>query len=149
MRVDTLSYTHTMTSDLSAVFKAVMAEQLSYFQRQDASVLSLEEGTSITCHLLTKTQKIGVENTMTILKLEENRCIQMKTTSATGDIIQTYDFKEKGGNTLVTYSEKNMFEQSRNQFGFMLVGLLYKFFYNRGIKQRMTYLDSLADTRFN
>ena len=144
MRVDTLSYTHTMKSELGAVYQAVLSEQLSYFKRQDPSISALAEGTSITCDLVTKTQKIGVQNTMTVVKMEENQCFQMETASATGVIMQSYDFREKDGKVQVTYSEKNIFEQSRNQFGFMLVGLLYKYFYNRGIRQRLDYLDGVA-----
>ena len=120
MRVDTLSYTHTMKSELGAVYQAVLSEQLSYFKRQDPSISALAEGTSITCDLVTKTQ------------------------SSTGVIMQSYDFREKDGKVQVTYSEKNIFEQSRNQFGFMLVGLLYKYFYNRGIRRRLDYLDGVA-----
>ncbi|WP_086349206.1 DUF3284 domain-containing protein [Candidatus Enterococcus clewellii] len=145
MRVDTLSYSFFMKPNIAAVYQAVLNEQLSYFKRQNSAVSCLKEGTTVHCQLRTKTQKIGVSSTMTVTKIETNHYFQMQTSSSTGGITQTYQFDEKDGRVLVTYSERNTFEKTRHQYGFMVVGFFYKYFFNRGVRQRMKYLENLAE----
>ncbi len=78
---------------------------------------------------------------MRLSKLNENE-IELITSYNKGNIIQHYILNERSASkTQVTYSERNTFHQSRNQYSFIFLALLYKFFYNRGMKKRMIYLE--------
>ncbi|MCM3512127.1 MAG: DUF3284 domain-containing protein [Carnobacterium inhibens] len=143
--LDTLSYKYVLKSDKSSVFKVLVDEQLQYFQKNDPKIISLEEGTSVQCNLTTKLQSLPVSSVMEITKLKAEETLQTKTSYSSGMILQMYEFKkDKKGKDILIYSEKNTFSETRNQYGFMLIGFFYKLFYNRGIAKRMRYIDNLS-----
>ena len=73
---------------------------------------------------------------------------QLETQQPSGKIVQTFKFtKNRMGNDVLLYSEQNIFENNRNQTNFMFMGMMYKFFYNRGVRKRMQYLDNLAQNQ--
>ncbi|WP_162921746.1 DUF3284 domain-containing protein [Listeria costaricensis] len=144
MRTDTLRYKYQMKAAREAVYQILLKEQLAYFQKADPSIVELEQGTKITCYLSTKMRGV-VESTMEIKEIIPEKRIQFKTAYLSGEILQTYEFlTNKAGVCQLVYSEQNTFNKTRSQYGFMVMGLLYKFFYNRGIAKRMKYLDELA-----
>lgn len=145
MSTDTLQYKYSYKSDAEKIFKVLVEEQLKYFQKNDPTITCLEDGTTIDCHLTTKMQQLPVASTMEVKKIVSNKLFQTETEHPSGKIIQTYEFlTNKKGKNLLIYSEKNTFDKTKNQFGFIIVGLLYKFFYNRGIAKRLKYIDGLA-----
>lgn len=145
MRTDTLSYKYRIKESSQRFYDILIQEQLRFFASVDANIQTLEQGTTISRKLQTKMQRLPADGTMTITKIENNHLFQLTTTYAAGEIVQTYELVAgKGDTTDVIYSEKNTFDKTRNQYSFMFIGLCYKFFYNRGIKQRMQYLEKLA-----
>jgi len=145
MRTDTLKYKYSYNADQEALYGTLVNEQLKYFQRTDPQIKHLEKGTSIQAQLTTKMKKLATSNTMTIKDIAKNKIFQLETKQPDGEILQTYEFEtNKHGKKYLVYSERNTFENARNQTNFMLMGLFYKFFYNRGVKKRMEYLDNLA-----
>lgn len=145
MRTDTLSYKYHYQAKKTDLFQVLIREQLGYFRRNDPSIKELKPGTTIETHLQTKLNKIQTENSMTIKNIIPNELFQLETTQQGGVIVQTYQFEQdRRGKERVVYSERNTFSESRSQMNFMVMGGLYKFFYNRGIKKRIQYLDNLA-----
>lgn len=145
MRVDTLKFKYSYNADQADLYQTLIDEQLKYFQRMDPRIRHLEKGTSIKAKLTTKMKKLATTNTMTVKDIEQNKLFQFETEQPDGSILQTYKFEtNKRGKKYLVYSEKNTFNNARNQTNFMLIELFYKFFYNRGVKKRMQYLDDLA-----
>lgn len=145
MRTDTLRYKYSYNADQGNLYDTLVNEQLKYFQRSNPQIKHLSKGTKIEAQLTTKMKRISTTNTMTIKDIVKDKIFQMETKQPDGEILQTYEFEtNKRGKKYLVYSEKNTFENARNQTNFMFIGLLYKFFYNRGVKKRMEYLDNLA-----
>ena len=148
MGVDTLNYTYVMAADRAKVYQSLMTEQYKWFKGQQESLTQLEVGTQISRLYQTKTQKVGVPGTVTITQLIDQELFQMETAYGAGTILQTYELTEKAeGKTTVSYSEKNSFTELRHQYSFILVGLIYKLAYNRGIKKRMQYIEQLSTSK--
>ena len=145
MRTDTLSYKYHYQAKPTDFFNVILKEQLQYFQRTDPSIKLLKPGTTIEAHLQTKMNKIQTENKMSVKQIVPNQLFQLETQQTGGTITQTFELdQDRHGKNRVIYSEQNNFEQGRNQMNFVFMGALYKFFYNRGIKKRMQFLDKLA-----
>lgn len=145
MRTDTLSYNYQYQGKLADVYRVLIAEQTKYFKSHNSGITALKVGTTITPKLPTKMHKLPSSSTMEVVQLVPEKIFQMKTTSTNGEILQTYEFTtKKNGRQVLTYSEQNTFDRTRDQYNFMMVGILYKLFYNRGIAKRLKYLDSLA-----
>lgn len=145
MSTDTLSYKYHYQAKKADLFRVLIREQLTYFRRSDPTIKALEPGTKIQTHLQTKLNKLETENTMVVKQIVTDELFQLETTQQGGVIVQTFKFEQdRHGRERLVYSEQNTFDQSRSQMNFMVMGGLYKFFYNRGIKKRMQYLDNLA-----
>ncbi|WP_137625446.1 DUF3284 domain-containing protein [Lactiplantibacillus pingfangensis] len=147
MRTDTLSYKYPYQANRAAIYRVLVQEQLAYFQRTDPSIKSLSPGTKIIAQLKTKMSKQPVQDYMMVKDMVPNELFQLETQQPAGSIIQTFKFmKNRRGQAVLAYSEQNVFDNNRSQTNFMMFGLLYKFFYNRGVRKRMAYLDNLAQT---
>ncbi|MCS8604401.1 DUF3284 domain-containing protein [Lactiplantibacillus pentosus] len=145
LRTDTLSYKYRYRAPRAELYRTLISEQLKYFQRTDASIQTLTPGTKIMANLQTKMHKLITQNMMKVNIMKTDDTFQLETQQPSGKIIQTYKFdQEHSGADVLIYSEQNVFESSRNQMNFMFFGLMYKYFYNRGVKKRMRYLDDLA-----
>jgi len=145
MRTDTLKYKYSYNADQADLYQTLVNEQLKYFQRTDPRIRHLEKGTKIQAQLTTKMKKFTTINTMTVKDIVKNKLFQFETKQPDGEILQTYEFEtNKRGKKFLIYSEQNTFNNARNQTNFIFIGMLYKFFYNRGVKKRMQYLDDLA-----
>ncbi|WP_314064955.1 DUF3284 domain-containing protein [uncultured Vagococcus sp.] len=148
MRVDTLKYSYVMNAEPSRVYQSLLDEQYKFFKRYQTSLTGLAVGTQISKVFQTKTQKVGVPGTITILQLIDKQLFQMETAYAAGTILQTYELVEKvDGKTEVSYWERNSFIENRHQYSFMLIGLIYKLAYNKGIKKRLQYIEGLAQQK--
>ncbi|AGE37637.1 Hypothetical protein zj316_0098 [Lactiplantibacillus plantarum ZJ316] len=91
--------------------------------------------------------QLVTQNTMKVNIMKADDTFQLETQQPSGKIIQTYKFDtERSGAKILVYSEQNVFESNRNQMNFMIFGLMYKYFYNRGVRKRMRYLDDLAQS---
>lgn len=145
MRIDTLRYKYHYQATKTAMYNTLIAEQLKYFQRMDQSIKQIKTGTAIEAKLTTKMRKITTSSKMVVEEIKPEQCFQLVTQQAAGKIIQTFEFtSDHRGRNVLVYSEKNVLDNYRNQVNYMLFGLLYKFFYNRGVRKRMQYLDHLA-----
>lgn len=141
MRVDTLSYSYRMNVGLNRIFEVIQIEQEQYFKSKGFSGDSLTEGDKVPMAVQSKLGAAAIPAIIRLSKLRENE-IELITSYDKGEIIQRYSFSALStGKTKVTYSEKNTFTQMRNQYNFIFLAMLYKFFYNRGIKKRMKYLE--------
>jgi len=150
MRTDTLKYNYPYQANRAAIYRVLVQEQLAYFQRTDPAIKALSPGTKIKAHLATKMSKTPTRDYMMVKEMVPNERFQLETQQPAGSIIQTFEFtKTRRGKDVLAYSERNVFDNNRSQANFMLFGLLYKFFYNRGVRKRMTYLDHLAQTATN
>lgn len=148
LRTDTLSYKYRYQASKAAIYQALINEQLSYFQRTDPNVKTLTTGTKIIANLQTKMKKLATQDYMQVTSIKENDEFQLETQQPSGKIVQTFKFtKNRMGNDVLLYSEQNIFENNRNQTNFMFMGMMYKFFYNRGVRKRMQYLDNLAQNQ--
>lgn len=142
VQLDTLTYQYVLKSDRDSFYNNLIESQLQYFNQKNPHILSLDKGTSVNLKLSTKMQSIPVSAEMTVTSIIPNEIFELQTKTSTGTIIQTYQFgKTKRGENCVIYSEKNTYNKKRNQMNFIFVSFFYKFFYNRGIKKRMKYLD--------
>ncbi|WP_288614629.1 DUF3284 domain-containing protein [uncultured Lactiplantibacillus sp.] len=147
LRTDTLSYKYLYRALKSELYRTLISEQLKYFQRTDKSIQVLTPGTTIVANLQTKMHQLVTQNTMKVNIMKADDTFQLETQQPSGKIIQTYKFDtERSGAKILVYSEQNVFESNRNQMNFMIFGLMYKYFYNRGVRKRMRYLDDLAQS---
>ncbi|MFH5811271.1 DUF3284 domain-containing protein [Companilactobacillus sp. FL22-1] len=145
MRTDTLRYKYGYNASQNDLYNTLVNEQLKYFQRTNPQIRHLTPGTTIEAELTTKMKRIATTNKMSIKNMVKNELFQMETEQPDGKIVQTYQFEtNKRGKKFLVYSERNTFKNTRNQTNFMFISLLYKFFYNRGVRKRMKYLDDLA-----
>lgn len=143
MRIDTLSYKYRSQQSAAAMYQSLVSEQQKFFQSKDPKITQLQEGTVIHYEIFTKTERLPVPATLTITKLRPNECFQMQTEHTKGIILQTYHFSQET-KTEVLYSERNTFDEMRDQFGFLFIGFFYKILYNHGIKKRMRYIEQLC-----
>lgn len=145
MRTDTLSYHYRYQTTKENFFGALIAEQLKYFKRVDPTIEQLHAGLKINARLMTKIQKHETSNTMMIEEVVPNQRFKMVTNQPAGAIIQMFEFtSDRKGRNVVVYSEQNQFDNNRNQTNFMFIGILYKYFFNRGMKKKMIYLEKIA-----
>lgn len=145
LKLDTLSYKYVIKADRTEFFNTLMALQLDYFKQNDPRIQQLDEGTSISCQLPTKVQKLDVQSQITVKKIASNQAFVLETLSSSGTIRQSFLFsQDKKGRDILTYSEENHYNQARSQYSFMLVGFLYQFFYNRQMAKRMERVDQIA-----
>lgn len=144
MVFDTMSYKYKMNSAVEQTYTALVNEQYRFFHSINPEITNIEQGTSIEKRLTTKMGNEQVKGTITIQKLEENQKIQLITEYAKGSILQVYELKSLESQTEVSYSEKNTYDTVRGQYSFMLARVVYKYFYNRGMKKRMRYIEQLA-----
>lgn len=145
MRIDTLRYKYHYQATKPEMYRTLIAEQLKYFQRMDHSIKQIKTGTAVEAKLTTKVRKLTTANKMTVQQIKPEHCFQLVTQQPAGKIIQTFEFTaDRRGRNVLIYSERNVLDNYRNQVNYMLFGLLYKFFYNRGVRKRMQYLDHLA-----
>ena len=84
---------------------------------------------------------------MKINEIIKDEKFELSTIYSEGEILQTYSLSNSDGKTIVLYSEKNMFEKKSYVFNFKVISLFYKFFYNRNIKKRMRYLESVINNQ--
>lgn len=141
MSFDTLTYRYKYQASKEDLFQTLMSEQLKYFRMHDNRIQNLHVGDQITTTLQTKLQKLDSVTTIKVTKIEPNKLFQLMTHQPNGnDIVQTFNFER---NELI-YSEKTQLHTVRSQTYFFLAILIYKFFYNRGMKEKLQYLDQLA-----
>lgn len=92
----------------------------------------------------TKSAPQLVPAVMTVKKITADE-LWINTVHEEGVIDQRYQVtSQKNGKLQVTYSEQSHFARQRTAYSFMLVALFYKFFFNRGVKKRMRYLEELC-----
>lgn len=141
MRVDTLSYNYQMNVRKSQIYEVIHEEQQRYFQSNGFSNGKFQEGAEISLTMPSKLGTTKIPALMRLSKLTQDE-IELITFYNKGEIIQRYVLDARSSSkTQVTYSERNSFHQARNQYSFIFLALLYKFFYNRGMKKRMVYLE--------
>ena len=146
MRADTLTYRYFYQAEPARLYQTLLDEQLKYFSCHDPRIKQLHVGDEITTSLKTKLQKLDSITTMKVTKIIPNKEFQLLTHQAGNhNITQTFEFKKNanGKNELV-YSEQTNIQTIRGQSYFFLTALLYKWFYNRGMKRKLQYLDQLA-----
>ncbi|RVU69979.1 MULTISPECIES: DUF3284 domain-containing protein [Lactobacillus] len=146
MRADTLTYRYFYQASPQKLFQTLLDQQLKYFQAHDAKIKNLHVGDEIQTTLKTKLQKLDSVIRMKITKIDPGREFQLQTLqSHNHTITQTFKFeKSPNGRNQLLYSEQTNVQTVRGQSYFFLAALLYKFFYNRGMKKRLQYLDQLA-----
>lgn len=145
MRTDTLTYKYYYHVTPEQLFSVLIGEQLKFFQRFNPNIEQLSTGTTIDARLTPKMHNQSITNKMTIKEIDENKKFQLMTSQLAGDITQTFEFlKDHKGNNVLIYSEKNRFDSMRNQTNFILIGFIYKFFFNRGMRKKLVQLEHLA-----
>ncbi len=146
MRPDTLTYHYLYQASPAKMYQTLLEQQLKYFQAHDPKIIHLHVGDKIRTTLKTKLNKLDSTTTMKITQIVPGKIFQMQTMQP-GDhtITQTFKFgKNQNGKNMLTYSEQTDIHTVHGQNYFFFTILLYKFFYNRGMKKRMQYLDHLA-----
>lgn len=146
MRLDTLTYTYHYKAPKSKLYQTLMETQLQYFKAHDKKIKQLHEGDRITPSLQTKLQKLDSVTTMEISKIIPEKIFQLVTQQPDNhNITQTFEFRrDRAGKEELIYSEKTQLNNARGYSFFFLTAVLYKYFYNRGMKKKMQYLDDLA-----
>lgn len=146
MNADTLTYHYYYKkADTHQLYQALLKIQLQYFQMHDSNIKKLHVGDKIETTLKTKMKNVS-STTMEVTKIIPNKEFQMVTHQVGNhDITQTFKFgKTANGSNILKYSEKTNIATVRGQSYFFLTKLIYKFFYNRGMKKRMQQLERLA-----
>ncbi|MBP2058233.1 hypothetical protein J2Z60_001410 [Lactobacillus colini] len=145
MNTNTLTYRYFYKADPQKMYQTLLNTQLEYFQMHDKSIKELHVGDKINTTLKTKINHDSV-TTMEVTKIIPNEEFQLVTHQVGNhDITQTFKFKKSpNGSNELDYSERTNVTTFRGQSYFFLAKLLYKFFYNRGMKKRMQQLENLA-----
>lgn len=146
MRLDTLTYKYRYKAPKDMMYKTLIETQLQYFRAHDKKIKQLREGEKITTNLQTKLQKLDSKTTMEISKIIPEKVFQLVTQQPDNhNITQTFEFKtNKSGKEELIYSEKTQLNNARSYSFFFLTAIIYKYFYNRGMKKKMQYLDDMA-----
>lgn len=146
MRADTLTYRYLYQASQDKLYQTLLDQQLRYFKQHDPSIISLHEGDEISTNLKTKIRNLESETTIKVTKIIPNEEFQLETHQpGNHNITQTFKFdKNPNGKNELVYSEKTNIDTVRGQSYFFLTALLYKFFYNRGMKKKLQYLDKIA-----
>lgn len=146
MKTDTLTYRYVYQAPKEKLYQTLLDEQLKYFNSHDASIKTLHEGDQVNTSLKTKIQKLESSTTIKVTKIVPNKEFQLETHQAGNhNITQTFKFdKNVNGKDELVYSERTNINTVRGQSYFFLTALIYKFFYNRGMKKKLQYLDRLA-----
>lgn len=142
-----LSFKYCFEDEVSIVFEAIISEQLKFFKQYKPEISLLTKGLSIEKELTTKTSNKPVKVKLKINEIIKDEKFELSTIYSEGEILQTYSLSNSDGKTIVLYSEKNMFEKKSYVFNFKVISLFYKFFYNRNIKKRMRYLESVINNQ--
>ena len=146
MRADTLTYRYLYQASPAQLYKTLLDQQLKYFNNHASRIQHLHVGDQVATSLKTKVQKLDSMTTIKVTKIVPNKEFQLETHQAGNhNITQTFklDQNPNGKNELI-YSEQTNIETVRGQSYFFLTALLYKWFYNRGMKKKLHYLDQLA-----
>lgn len=146
MRADTLTYRYLYEASQDKLYETLLNQQLKYFKSHDENITSLHEGDEISTNLKTKIRNLDSATTIKITKIVPNKEFQLETHQpGNHNITQTFKFdKNVNGKNELVYSEKTNIDTVRGQSYFFLTALLYKFFYNRGMKKKLQYLDKIA-----
>lgn len=146
MRLDTLTYKYRYKAPKDMLYKTLIETQLQYFRAHDKKIKQLREGEKITTNLQTKLQKLDSKTTMEISKIIPEKVFQLVTQQpGNHNITQTFEFKtDKSGEEELVYSEKTQLNNARSYSFFFLTAIIYKYFYNRGMRKKMQYLDDMA-----
>lgn len=146
MRLDTLTYKYRYKAPKDRLYKTLIETQLQYFRAHDKKIKQLREGEKITTNLQTKLQKLDSKTTMEISKIIPEKVFQLVTQQpGNHNITQTFEFKtDKSGEEELVYSEKTQLNNARSYSFFFLTAIIYKYFYNRGMRKKMQYLDDMA-----
>jgi hypothetical protein len=148
MRTDTLTYTYQMQTTPERFYQVMVAQQEAFF-RSKGLVEPFGETSQINLMIRTKAASTLVPAVMRVQRLAKDE-VALTTAHEQGEISQSYQFvPRKEGTIQVTYSEQNYFDRSRNTYSFMLMALFYKFFFNRGVKKRMKYLEATCQQGAN
>ncbi|MCI2170044.1 DUF3284 domain-containing protein [Schleiferilactobacillus perolens] len=141
-----VSTKYKMKATPQRVYAVILAEQLRYFQFYDATVTELQQGTTIQTQLRTKTSRKLVPATMTITQLAQNAAFSSAVAYHGGAIAQTFALTAcADGQTEVTYTEQNEFDDKRGDLNFDTVSLLYRFFYKRAVTKRLKKLAEIVE----
>lgn len=144
MRLDTLNYRYKMKTELSKISEVLYREQEKYFVSKGCQPADFVEGCEVTIWVPSKMGVAQVPASLVLSKLTSD-LIELRTSYKEGEIIQRYQLNAtQDQETQVIYSEQNTFNHNRNQYNFIFLSLIYKIFYNRGIKKRMKYLENLC-----
>lgn len=143
VKLDTLSYAYEMDTTKPQLLAVLLTEQESYFKRKGWQGLVFGEGAQVDIQMSSKMGAAQIPAQMKLAKVT-SESLELETSFSGGVISQRYQFQTKSTKLKVIYSEQNMFAENRNQYSFILVSLLYKFFYNRRIRERMKYLENLC-----
>lgn len=143
MSENSLSFKYCFEDEVSTVFDTIISEQFKFFKQYKPEISLLTKGLSIEKELTTKTSNKPVKVKLKINEIIKDEKFELSTIYSEGEILQTYSLSNSDGKTIVLYSEKNMFEKKSYVFNFKVISLFYKFFYNRNIKKRMRYLESV------
>ena len=138
-----LSFKHEFQYPVEDVYNVVKEQQLSFFQQYDHSIKELSKGIEIKKQMYTKTSNKEIPVKMCISELIDNQRMEVVTKYHEGVIVTTYLFENINGKTRMTYIEENGFNKAMNEMNFYFVSFLYKWMYNRNIKKRMRYIESL------
>ena len=147
MSENTLDFKYSFDHEASIVFDAIISEQLKFFKQYKSEISSLTKGLSIEKELYTKTSKEPIKAKLKVNEIIENERFELLTTYAEGEILQTYSLEYNDGKTTVDYSEKNAFEKKSYVLNYKVISMFYKFFYNRNMKKRMRYLESVINNQ--
>lgn len=147
MSENSLSFKYCFEDEVSTVFDAIISEQLKFFKQYKPEISLLTKGLYIEKELTTKTSNKPVKVKLKINEIIKDEKFELSTIYSEGEILQTYSLANSDGKTIVLYSEKNMFEKKSYVFNFKVISLFYKFFYNRNIKKRMRYLESVINNQ--
>ena len=141
MRTDTLTYTYQMRTMPERFYQVMIAQQAAFFRSKGAEE-PFGENSQIDLMIRTKSAATLVPAVMKVKKIAQDE-VALITAYEQGKICQRYRFVPRGAEKIeVTYSEQNSFDRSRNTYSFMLAALFYKFFFNKGVKKRMQYLET-------
>ncbi|KPG71531.1 hypothetical protein [Enterococcus sp. RIT-PI-f] len=140
MKTDTLTCRYQMRATQEAFHHVLFNEQKKYFEANHA-IGNFAEGCQVHINMQTKTSPKVVPAVITIKKITLNE-FWTSTAYEEGIIEQRYIYTmQRNGKLLVTYSEQSRFNKAQSTYSYMVAALVYKFFFNRGVKKRLRHLE--------
>ncbi len=138
-----MKYSKTINADPRIVNKVIQEQNLAYFQNYDSKVEKLKTGLKVRRTFQTKTNRENIPGYSKLTHLDES-CIELKHCSADSEIVNTYQIEPSENGTKLTYCEANTFKNASREINFSLVSIVYRFFFNRHMKQVFSWIEKTS-----